>query len=63
LAETRKISKRINLNRKIRIGSKTLTVLEYLKDTNYPPDVVRIMADEGCDAVEAINILKNSSNK
>ena len=52
------ISKRINLQKIIRIGDKNLTVLEYLKDTEYPAELISIMADENCSIIEALNIYK-----
>lgn len=56
-----KISKRINLNKVIRLGDKRLTVLEYLKDTNYPPAVIKIMAEENCSAIQALEFIKKNN--
>ena len=55
-----KIPKRINLNRIIRLGDKNLTVLEYLRDTEYPAELISIMADENCTISEALNIYKET---
>ena len=58
-----KISKRINLKRVIRIGDRNLTVLEYLRDTEYPAELISIMADENCSAMDALKILKNKNGE
>lgn len=53
------LAKKININRVIRLGSTKLTVLEYLRDTDYPAELISIMADENCDPLEAATIMQN----
>lgn len=52
------VSKRININRIIRLGDRKLTVLEYLRDTEYSPVLIKIMAEQNCSAIEALKYAK-----
>lgn len=56
-----KISKRINLNKKIQLGNKKLTVLEYLRDTEYPAVLIKIMTEQNCTALEALEYIKQNN--
>lgn len=56
--ENGKISRRVNLNKTIKLGDKEFTILEYLKDTSYPAKIISIMGDNSCSALEAYQIMK-----
>lgn len=56
-----KIPKRINLNKKIQLGNKKLTVLEYLRDTEYPAVLIKIMTEQNCTALEALEYIKQNN--
>lgn len=57
-----KIAKRINLKKQINLGNGSYTVLEYLRDTEYPAELISIMADESCDIRKALEIYKERQN-
>ena len=57
------IVKRVNLNRVIRLGDDKLTILEYLRDTKYPPILIKIMTEQNCTALEALEYIKQNNIK
>ena len=40
---------------------KKLIVLEYLKDTEYSTVLIKIMAEQNCDAVKAMEYIKKNN--
>ena len=56
-----KIAKRVNLNRVIRLGDEKLTILEYLRDTKYPAVLIKIMTEQNCSAIEALDYIKKNN--
>ena len=54
------IPRRINIKRRIQLGDESLSILDYLKSDNelYDPELISVMADECCDAIDAVRILQ-----
>lgn len=57
MAKSDKIPRRLSSNKKIYLGEKSVSVVEYLRDTDWDPELISVMADECCDALSAVKIL------
>lgn len=57
MSSKEKIPRRISSRKKIYLGEKGVSVVEYLRDTDWDPELISVMADECCDALTAVKIL------
>lgn len=57
MAKSDKVPRRLPSNKKIYLGEKSVSVIEYLRDTDWDPELISVMADECCDALSAVKTL------
>lgn len=57
MAKSGKIPRRLSSKKKIYLSEKSVSIIEYLRDTDWDPELISVMADECCDALTAVQIL------
>lgn len=57
MSSKEKIPRRLSGNKKIYLGEKSVSVIEYLRDTDWDPELISVMADDCCDALTAVKKL------
>ena len=57
MSSKEKIPRRLSHNKKIYLCEKSVSVIEYLRDTDWDPELISVMADECCDALTAVRKL------
>lgn len=57
MSSKEKIPRRLSGRKKIYLGEKSVSVIEYLRDTDWDPELISVMADECCDALTAVRKL------